>query len=135
MSNSYTGHGPNTGGLQQHSIGGVYPKIIYAQQTQCGLRWGVLDARTGGDSGPFAEQCAEAVALARSALRLERAKERVSAPAFDTSHVRSGADDPIPVGSQLANEFPAGGNVVDPFQLGRLFALRAARFHNPGRFA
>ncbi|KVE35705.1 hypothetical protein [Burkholderia sp. BDU5] len=39
----YTGHGSNTGGLQQHSIGPEYPFITYMH----GDKWRVLDSRTG----------------------------------------------------------------------------------------
>lgn len=30
MSNNYTGHGAKTGGLQQHSIGDLYPYTVMA---------------------------------------------------------------------------------------------------------
>ena len=43
----YTGHGPNTGGLQQHSIGGSYPNIVFGQETDYGTRYGVMNAATG----------------------------------------------------------------------------------------
>lgn len=39
----YTGHGANTGGLQQHSIGPEYPFITYMR----GDKWRILDSRTG----------------------------------------------------------------------------------------
>ncbi|AQT27803.1 hypothetical protein HOR67_gp41 [Ralstonia phage RS-PI-1] len=39
----YEGHGKNTGGLQQHSIGEEYPFITYKR----GDKWRILDSRTG----------------------------------------------------------------------------------------
>lgn len=39
----YMGHGMNTGGLQQHSIGPEYPYITH----MVGSKWRILDSRTG----------------------------------------------------------------------------------------
>ena len=47
MSTTYTGHGENTGGLQQHSIGDIYPlAIAYAPYTS---EYTVWDTTTGGE--------------------------------------------------------------------------------------
>ena len=46
---TYTGHLPNSGGLQGHSIGAEYPYIVEGvQQSADGpVRWRVLDSRNG----------------------------------------------------------------------------------------
>ena len=120
MENTYSGHGANTGGLQQHSIGGTYPWIVYAQETRHGLRYGVMHANGNTDSGA---QWTNAVAqdMAKR-LQVESAKLRTEGDALDLSRVRYGNSDPIPEGSQfgmLCNS--------DPFKVGAAYAMRAAR--------
>lgn len=39
----YTGHGANTGGLQGHSVGEMYPYTV----AMIGDRWHAMDLRTG----------------------------------------------------------------------------------------
>ena len=36
-----------SGGLQNHSIGALYPYIVYGQETPSGTRYGVLNGSTG----------------------------------------------------------------------------------------
>jgi hypothetical protein len=45
----YTGHGARTGGLQQHSIGNLYPYTIIGVTTHpyAPTQWQVMDCRTG----------------------------------------------------------------------------------------
>lgn len=51
MSNAkYTGH-VGQGGLQGHSIGGLYPYVVYGQETAEGTRYGVMNGTTGTDTG------------------------------------------------------------------------------------
>ena len=50
-SNSYTGHGAATGGLQRHSIGELYPLDVYGQQVNGETLYGVVDLATGEETG------------------------------------------------------------------------------------
>lgn len=47
----YTGH-VGQGGLQGHSVGDVYPWIVYGQETTAGTMYGVMHASDGRDTGP-----------------------------------------------------------------------------------
>ena len=38
----YQGHHADGSSVQKHSAGGLYPCVIYAQETPSGLRWGVI---------------------------------------------------------------------------------------------
>jgi hypothetical protein len=44
---TYSGHGENTGGLQEHSIGGTYPYVVVGTQSSLDgpLGWYVRDSR------------------------------------------------------------------------------------------
>lgn len=79
----YTGHVGN-GGLQGHSVGALYPYVVYGQETTDGTRYGVQNGATGFDTGPHWD-CAGAygraewmkrrddgVAMMRHALALYR---------------------------------------------------------------
>jgi hypothetical protein len=58
----YTGH-VGEGGLQGHSVGALYPYIVYGQETPDGTRYGVQKADSNFDTGPrFA--CADAYTIA-----------------------------------------------------------------------
>lgn len=50
MTTKYTGHVGN-GGLQGHSIGALYPYVVYGQETPNGTRYGVQNGATGYDTG------------------------------------------------------------------------------------
>jgi hypothetical protein len=60
MSNQvqYLGHGANTGGLQQHSVGSDYPYMIVGVQDrlEAPTRYRVMDTRTSKMSDPFPTQ-------------------------------------------------------------------------------
>lgn len=43
----YTGHGSNTGGLQRHSIGSLYPYTVIAKGDPAHPDWCAMDLRTG----------------------------------------------------------------------------------------
>lgn len=47
MTVKYTGHGANTGGLQGHSVGGLYPLCVFGQETAEGTRYGVMNLARG----------------------------------------------------------------------------------------
>lgn len=53
---NYTGHGTKTGGLQQHSLGGLYPYAVIAKgdcsRGLAALDWVATDLRTGNESRP-----------------------------------------------------------------------------------
>ena len=60
----YAGHGKRTGGLQQHSIGDVYPYIVYGHQSNpdSPVRYGVMHADGSYDEGacyatPYGAYC------------------------------------------------------------------------------
>lgn len=59
----YTGHGANTGGLQQHSLGDLYPYTIIAKgdcsRGKAALSWHALDCRSGSE-GPARRSYREA---------------------------------------------------------------------------
>lgn len=57
----YEGHGKNTGGLQQHSIGPEYPFITYKR----GEKWRILDSRTGHTHSSAFSNVANAHEIAR----------------------------------------------------------------------
>ena len=46
---TYTGHGSNTGGLQRHSIGALYPYTVIAKGLPNSLVWHAMDLRTGNE--------------------------------------------------------------------------------------
>lgn len=69
----YTGH-VGSGGLQGHSIGGYYPFIVYGQETEDGLRYGVLNGATGFDTGPV---CLTAWGAHETADKLKRESTHV----------------------------------------------------------
>jgi hypothetical protein len=82
MSNvKYTGH-VGSGGLQGHSVGALYPYIVYGKETPEGTRYGVQNGVSGYDSGPqfdcagayqraeFAKNRDTGVAMMRQALAL-----------------------------------------------------------------
>jgi hypothetical protein len=70
----YTGHGEKTGGLQTHSVGPLYPYIVYSQETPRGRKHGVLHGGTGGDSGPTFDTHAEAERWARALAKSRNAQ-------------------------------------------------------------
>lgn len=41
MSN-YQGHHSDGSSIQKHSAGGIYPCIVYAQETRAGLQYGLI---------------------------------------------------------------------------------------------
>lgn len=76
--NTYTGHGANTGGLQRHSIGELYPFDVYGQETAEGTRYGVVNLSTGDETGALwtvhgATATARALKAERDAAELSRA--------------------------------------------------------------
>jgi hypothetical protein len=44
----YQGHLPDGSGVQRHSAGGLYPFVIFAQETPSGLQYGVIDPGQDG---------------------------------------------------------------------------------------
>lgn len=47
---NYTGHGDNTGGLQRHSVGEMYPyTVIHYGSLQGPLEYAAYDLRTGNE--------------------------------------------------------------------------------------
>lgn len=46
---NYTGHGSNTGGLQRHSIGDMYPYTVAGVGRLGQVRWVAVDLRTGNE--------------------------------------------------------------------------------------
>lgn len=61
-SNEYSGH-VGSGGLQGHSVGGLYPLIIYGAGITP-TRFGVMNGATGEDTGPIFEDYGAAADLA-----------------------------------------------------------------------
>jgi hypothetical protein len=59
----YTGHVGN-GGLQGHSVGALYPYVVYGQETPAGLRYGVMNGTKDADTGPIFRECKAAYAAA-----------------------------------------------------------------------
>lgn len=48
----YTGHGDNTGGLQRHSVGPLYPYTIIQKGCPDALQHVAFDLRTGKEGTP-----------------------------------------------------------------------------------
>jgi len=87
MTAKYTGHGANTGGLQQHTIGDIYPIGIFGQETPEGLRYGVQNFATGHTH--LTAQCAtthEAMAYARRVKALRDASTFIKATLNNGGH-------------------------------------------------
>lgn len=71
MSN-YQGHLADGSSVQKHSAGGLYPFVLYAQETARGLAWGFIGP-SGLDSGPtFSYDTAVLVAEKVKAARERR---------------------------------------------------------------
>jgi hypothetical protein len=74
--NGYTGHGENTGGLQAHSVGELYPLDVYGQETPNGTRYGVIDLSSGDATGGlWSVKVAHGMAKALKAEAPARARE------------------------------------------------------------
>jgi alkylhydroperoxidase family enzyme len=80
--NTYTGHGANTGGLQQHSCGDMMPLTTLATQTEDGLRWSVIDLRTGKTYGRYVTY---KVCETRAYAMLEHIKAGGTLPIIDVA--------------------------------------------------
>lgn len=44
----YQGHLPDGSSVQRHSAGGLYPFVVYAQETPAGLKYGVIEPGRDG---------------------------------------------------------------------------------------
>ena len=71
----YTGH-VGEDGLQGHSIGGLYPYIIYGQETPEGVRYGVMNGATGESIPAQYSRAADAYDVAESFKKHDQAKGR-----------------------------------------------------------
>jgi len=72
--NTYQGHGAATGGLQQHSVGDIYPLAVFGQEQPQGFTaYGVIDLAIGEVLAPAVYTCADAHAEARLILQRWRA--------------------------------------------------------------
>lgn len=68
---TYTGHLPNSGGLQGHSLGSDYPYMIIgvASSLDMPTRWKVMDSRTGNTGVERPTYCEAEIDLASLKLR------------------------------------------------------------------
>lgn len=58
-----SGHLPDGSSVQRHSAGGIFPGVIFAQETPEGLRYGLIHPK-GLPGGQLQKSYDEAVALA-----------------------------------------------------------------------